>query len=127
LSLYPSATLFEFIEPEDLNDALARGLSATRLSDRLAVVTSESAVDYRHFRLGGTRDYALPPERCVDIDSDGVTLTIDQGRSDLLVETDLRRFARFLDQAGNNGKRQYHITSASLAEGQNAGVGIHVL
>jgi hypothetical protein len=127
LSLYPSATLFEFLEAKDLDDALARGLPATRLSDRLAVVKSESEIDYRHFRLGGTRDYALPPERCVDIDSDGVTLTIDQGRSDLLVETELRRFARFLDQAGNNGKRQYHITSASLAEGQNAGLGIHVL
>ena len=95
-------------------------MPATRLSDRLAVVKSESEIDYRHFRLGGTRDYALPPERCVEIDSDGVTLTIDQGRSDLLVETELRRFARFLDQPGNNGQRQYHVTSSSLAVGQNA-------
>jgi len=125
LSLFPSATLFEFIEPEDLNDALARGLPAIRLSDRLAVVTSESAVDFRHFRLSGTRDYALPPERCVDIDSDGVTLTIDQDRSDLLVETELRRFAQFL--SGNNGKRQYRITSGSLGAVQDGGFGIHAL
>src|SRR5438132_7835965 len=31
LSLYPSATLFEFIEPKDLDDALARGMPAIRL------------------------------------------------------------------------------------------------
>jgi hypothetical protein len=145
LSLYPSATLFEFLEPEDLNDALARGLPAIRLSDRLAVVTSENAIDFRHFRLSGTRDYALPPERCVDIDSDGVTLTIDQDRSDLLVETELRRFAQFLPphpspvpwvtppggeggvREGGGGKRQYRITSASLAAAQNGALGIHTL
>jgi hypothetical protein len=127
LCIYPSGTLFEFAQPEDLNDALTRGLPATRLSERLAVVASENAVDFRHFRLSGTRDYALPPEKCVDIDSDGVTLTIDPERSDLLVETELRRFAEFLNQPGNNGKRQYRITSASLTAGQDGGLGIHSL
>jgi hypothetical protein len=127
LSIYPSGTLFEFAQPDDLNDALARGLPATRLSERLAVVASESAVDFRHFRLSGTRDYALPPEKCVDVDSDGVTLTIDPERSDLLVETELRRFAELLSQPGNNGKRQYRITSASLTVGQDGGLGIHSL
>src|SRR5205823_1532710 len=102
-------------------------LPATCLSDRLAVVSSESAVDFRHFRLNGTRDYALPPEKCVDIDSDGVTLTIDPERSDLLVETELRRFAEFLSQPGNNGQRQYRVTSASLMVGQNGGLGLHSL
>jgi len=127
LSIYPSGTLFEFAQPEDLNDALARGLPATRLSDRLAVVSSESAVDFRHFRLNGTRDYALPPEKCVDINSDGVTLTIDPERSDLLVETELRRFAEFLSQPDNNGQRQYRVTSASLMAGQDGGLGLHSL
>jgi len=52
-------------------------------------------------------------------------LTIDQDRSDLLVETELRRFAQFL--SGNNGKRQYRITSGSLGAGQDGGLGIHAL
>ena len=102
-------------------------MPAIRLSDRLAVVKSESDIDFRHFRLSGTRDYALPPERCVVIDSEGVTLTIDQERSDLLVETELRRFAQFLDEPGRKGQRRYRITSSSLAEGQNGGLGIQAL
>jgi hypothetical protein len=127
LSLFPSATLFEFTRPEDLNDALARGLPATRLSDRLAVVPSESAVDFRHFRLSGTRDYALPPEKCIDIESDGVTLAVDSDRSDLLVETELRRFAQPWEPPGNNGSRLFRVTSSSLREAIDGGWGMYSL
>jgi hypothetical protein len=125
LSIYPAATLFEFSRAEDLNDALARGLPAIRLSDRLAVVTNESAIDYRQFRLTGTRDYGLPPEKCVDVEADGVTLTIEPERSDLLVESELRRFARSLESPGENGRRQYRVTSDSL--GDPSGLGIFAL
>ena len=38
----PVAVLLEFPGPAELNDALARGLPAVRLSDRLAVVARES-------------------------------------------------------------------------------------
>jgi len=127
LSIYPSATLFEFANTQDLNDALARGLPAIRLSERLAVVANEGAIDYRHFRLTGTRDYSLPPEKCVDVEADGVTLTIEPERSDLLVETELRRFARFLDQSSDNGRRQYRVTSESLGDDQNGGLGMFAL
>jgi len=73
---------------EDLDDALSR--VCRRLDSRaLAVVANEAVIDYRHFRLNGTRDYGLPPEKCVDIEPDGVTLTVDPERSDLLVETEL--------------------------------------
>src|SRR3712207_7880667 len=47
LSIYPSATLFEFTSADDLNEALARGLPGVRVSDRLAVVADEKAVDFR--------------------------------------------------------------------------------
>ena len=72
---------------------LARGLPGVRLSERILVVAGEDAVDFRHFRLVGTRDYGLPPDQCVEVASDGVTLTIDLSRSDLLLETELQRFA----------------------------------
>jgi hypothetical protein len=127
LVVYPAATLFEFNSPEDLNEALARGLPAQRLSDRLAVVSDESAIDFRHFRLAGTRDYGLPPERCVEVEDDGVTLSIDLSKSDLLLDTELQRFADSVPAPSANGKRHYRLTPASLARGREGGVGIRTL
>jgi hypothetical protein len=114
ITVYPSGTLLEFGSAEDLNEALARGLPATRLSDRLAVAASEEAIEFRHFRLTGTRDYALPPEKCVQVESDGVTLSVDLTRSDLLLETELPRFAELIGGSPANGRRQYRLTPASL-------------
>jgi hypothetical protein len=110
ISVYPSATLFEFANADDLTAALARGLPGTRISDRLAVVPSENGVDFRDYRLAGTRDYGLPPERCVEVESDGVTLAIDLSRSDLLVETELQRFAVPVDSSAREGRRQYRMS-----------------
>jgi hypothetical protein len=119
ITVYPSATLLEFASAEDLNEALARGLSAVRVADTLAVAVNEEAIDFRHFRLTGTRDYTLPPERCVRVEADGVTLTVDPTRSDLLLETELPNFAEPAGTAGNN--RQYRLTPASLAEARARG------
>lgn len=122
ITIFPTAALLEFNRPEDLSDALARGLPATRLTDTLAVVASEEQIEFRHFRLAGTRDYALPPERCVTVEPDGVTLTVDLVRSDLMLETELPRFAEIVDRAAVSGKRQYRLTPASLARGREAGL-----
>jgi hypothetical protein len=122
ITVYPSATLLEFASAEDLNDALARGLPGVRLSDTLAVVASEAAIEFRHFRLTGTRDYALPPDRCVTVEPDGVTLTIDVARSDLLLETEVPRFAELQSGASANGKRQYRLTPASLSAARASGL-----
>ena len=127
ITVYPSATLLEFAAPEDLQEALARGLPAVRISDRLAVVASEDAMEFRHFRLSGTRDYALPPERCVSVEDDGVTLTVDVARSDLLLETELPRFAERLDRPSANGVRQYVLTPASLEAARAGGMPLGVL
>jgi hypothetical protein len=124
LSIYPSATLLEFANPEDLNESLARGLPGVRLGDRLAVVADENDIDFRNFRLTGSRDYGLPPDKCVDIENDGISLTIDPSRSDLLVETELRRFAQSLDQPTINGRRLYRLTAGSLAAAQDSGLGL---
>jgi hypothetical protein len=127
ITVYPSATLLEFGSAEDLNDALARGLKAERLSDRLAVVANEEAIEYRHFRLAGTRDYALPPEKCVSIEPDGVTLNIDLARSDLLLETEVPRFAERIETSGAGGRRQYRLTPASLQTARSLGMTLTAL
>jgi hypothetical protein len=127
LTIYPSAALLEFGSPEELNEALVRGVPAVRLSERLAVIPDEAAIDYRHFRLIGTRDYSLPPERCVEVAADGVTLGVDLARSDLLLETELPSFAERLSQPGPNGRRQYRLTPASLSAGKSAGVTLAAL
>jgi hypothetical protein len=121
IQVYTSAAVLEFASPAELQEALARGLPGLRLSDRLLAVPDESAIDYRHFRLAGTRDYGLPPERCAEVDADGVTVTVDPTRSDLLLETELPRFAELTERPAN-GRRGYRLTPASLAAAREAGM-----
>jgi len=127
ISVYPAATLFEFGSADDLNEALARGLSGVRISDRLLVVADEGSVDFRHFRLTGTRDYSPAPEKCVEVEGDGVTVAVDLARSDLLLETELHRFAQPLDGPSVNGKRRYRLSPATLAAGRESGLSQHDL
>jgi hypothetical protein len=126
IQVFAAAALFEFDSAADLDRALARGLPALRLSDRLAVVAREADIDYRHFRLTATRDCSLPPERCLDVEDDGVTLTVDLARSDLLVETELQRFAEPVERGGA-GRRAYRLTPASLAAARQGGLTLHAL
>jgi hypothetical protein len=127
LSVYPSAALFEFVSAEDLDWALARGLPGERLTERIAVVPNEKDIDYRHFRLSGTRDYGLPPDQCVEIEPDGITLTIDPARADLLLDTEMQRFALPLAKLNADGRRQYQVTLESLAAARAAGLGLQTL
>ena len=122
ITLYPTGALFEFATPADLDEALNRGLPAVRLTDKLAVVPRESDVDFKHFRLTGTRDYALPPERCVEIEADGVSLVVDLARSDLLLETELLRFAESTTRTAPPGKKYYKMTAASLRTARQQGM-----
>jgi hypothetical protein len=122
ISVYAAATLFEFASSEDLESALARGLPAARLSERMAAVASETDVDFRHFRLTATRDYSLPPERCLSVAADGVTFIIDPGRADLLLESEVQRFAEPLERPGAPGKGHYRLTPASAAAARAAGL-----
>jgi hypothetical protein len=127
ITVYPTATLFEFGSADGLNEALARGLPGVRLTDRLLVVAGESDIDYRHFRLTGTRDYSQPPERCVELEGDGVTLGVDLARSDLLLETEIQRFAEAVDGVGVNGRRRYRLTPGSLAGLRDGGLDLQDL
>ena len=103
-TVYASAALFEFANADEMTEAIARGLPAQWLTDRLAVVASEKDIDFRHFRLTGTRDYCLPPEQCVEVEVDGVTLNVDLVRSDLLLEIEVQRFAELATGAGLHGR-----------------------
>ena len=127
LQVYTSAALFEFNSTDELDAALGRGLPGIRLAERILLVPNERLIDYRHFRLIGTRDYSLPPDQCVEIDGDGITLTIDPARSDLLLETEMHRFAEPVDRPGINGRRQYRLTPTSLKSGRERGVNIPML
>lgn len=126
ITVYPTATLLEFESAADLNEALARGVPGTRIADHLAVLASETDIDYRHFRLTGTRDYALPPEKCVTVEPDGVTINVDATRSDLLLETELPRFAEPLPGPSGNGKR-FRLSPTSLANARASGLMIATL
>jgi hypothetical protein len=127
ISVYPAATLFEFPSAEELNEALARGLRAVRIAERLALVADEKDIDFRHFRLTGTRDYVLPPDKCVAVEPDGVTLWVDLARSDLFLESELQRFAEPAERAAANGRRPYRLTPTSLRAARDSGLSVHVL
>jgi hypothetical protein len=119
IMVYGNATLIEFATPADLDEAVARGLIEAKISDRLGLVHNENSLDYRHFRLTGTRDYGAKPDPCVTVADDGVTLIVDSGRSDLLLDTELARLAEPLD--ANGKERRFRLTRRSLARGLSSG------
>ncbi len=96
LAVHAGATLLEFDDPADMEEAQARGVVLERVSERFAIVR-ERDLDYRHFRLTGTRDYALAREACVRVSGDGTRLEVDQARSDLLLETELPHLGNRLE------------------------------
>jgi hypothetical protein len=122
ITVYSAGAIFEFGSPAEMTEAMSRGLRAVRLTDRLAIVADEADIEYKHFRLTGTRDYTLPPERCVDIEADGVTLSVDLARSDLLLETELLRYAEPIAAPNAAGRQQYRVTPKSIASAREHGV-----
>jgi hypothetical protein len=111
----------EFPTAQDLENALSRGLPALKISDRFAVATSEEGIDFSQYRLTATRDYGLMPEKCVQVESDGVTLVVDISRSDLLLETELPRFADFVEDASSQQRRVYKLSPETLKKADQVG------
>ncbi|MGF1582064.1 MAG: helicase-associated domain-containing protein [Gemmataceae bacterium] len=122
LTVYPTGTVLEFPTPEDLTEALDRGVPATRISDNLAVIARESDIDYKHFRLTANRDYTLPPEPCVSTDEDGITLQVDMNRSDLLLESEIGRFADEVPETRTSNPRLFRLTPESIQRAQDHGM-----
>lgn len=127
VTVYASATLLEFPTAEDLQAAVARGVPVVLLGDRVALVEREADLDYRQFRLLGTRDYGLPADRCVSIGEDGVTLSVDLARSDLLLESELQRFAEPEAKVEKDGRRIYRLTPSSLQRARRDGLSVETL
>jgi hypothetical protein len=127
LTVFSQATLLEFGSLEELETALSRGLPGERIGERLLLVANDGDIDYRHLRLVGTRDYGLPPGQCVDVADDGVTLSVDLTRADLLLETEIIRFAAPATDVSVNGRRVYRLTPESLSQARHAGLGVRAL
>jgi hypothetical protein len=58
----------------------------------------------------------------VQVEPDGVTLAVDVARSDLMLETELPRFAELLPRTTSSGKRHYRLTPQSLARARAEGM-----
>ncbi len=124
LSYYAATTLIEFADPESLEIALNQWPEESRsrlrkISELVLLVEDESTIPFQSFRIAGSRDYRKPPETCVSIESDGVTLYADPSRGDLFIEAELRRFADAIvdkprPDAAEGLERRYRVSSASL-------------
>lgn len=134
ITYYASATLVEFATKEDLEKALAQwpepkpnGVGPIAISDRLLLVEDDSSIPFQRLRLAGARDYRRAPEACLEVEGDGVTLSLDLSRSDLLVDAELVRFSDELplDSATGtpgNPRRRFVISPASIARGTANGM-----
>jgi len=112
--VHTSALVLEFGHPADLEAALGRGLLAVRLGERHALVDQEEDIDFKIFRLAGSRDYLIPPEPCILQGPDGLELTVEDAKSDLLLETELPLVADIVGASPGKTGRSARITPASL-------------
>lgn len=119
VAVYTNCTLLEFASPADLEQAQARGLLRARLTDTIGLADTD--LDYRHLRVVSNRDYEAPPEQCVSVGDDGLTLRVDTTVSDLLLDSELQRIAQPLP--GRRGdERLYLLTQESLQRGLASGL-----
>lgn len=113
VSIYQDASLFEFANNEDLQAALERGLVGTPVTDRIVLVENSQGA-YANLRITASRDYRLEPQPCVATGADGITLTVDLEKSDLMLESEIRRLADPLGPTDRLGKLHFMITPASI-------------
>jgi hypothetical protein len=133
VTYYSSATLVEFTTREEMDAAISLWPNAPgrvaplKISDRLLLVEDEASIPFTRFRMAGSRDYRRPPEACVDVEADGVTLSLDLGRSDLLVDAELVRFAdeereRTRPDGTATPRRLFRVSPNSLARAAENGL-----
>ncbi|MDB5349694.1 MAG: hypothetical protein JWN86_941 [Planctomycetota bacterium] len=135
VTYFSSAILIEFATAEALGDALAIWSpepdrpQPIAISDRILLVEDESTIPFGKFKLAGSRDYRRAPEVCVEVERDGVTLSLDLGRSDLFIDTELGRMADELPDEGRNtsGRRRYRVTPSSLSRAVEDGLSVSSL
>lgn len=93
ITVFASAVLVEFATPAELDAAMARGIVALRLTDRIGMTADGGEPGLAQLRLIANRDYEARPQRCVTVGDDGVTLTVDAAAADLLLDAEIGRFA----------------------------------
>jgi hypothetical protein len=92
ITVFTSAVLVEFVTPAELDAAVARGIVAVRLTDRIGITADGTEPTLTQLRLIANRDYESKPQRCLTVAEDGVTLTIDAASADLLLDAEIGRF-----------------------------------
>jgi hypothetical protein len=137
ISYHAAATLIEFATAEDLEQGMklwpATSRPPARISERLLLVEDESSIPFQRFRLAGSRDYRRAPEACLEVEPDGVTLTLDLARSDLLIDAELTRFAveqppeststsGSTSESPGNPRRRFVVSRESLARAAENGL-----
>jgi hypothetical protein len=112
--VFPSALLLEFRSPEDLDRALREGQIERRVTDRIGLIAAEDRINYGQFRFVGTRDYLAGEEICATVDSDGLTLAVNENRSDLLLDSEVRQFAEPANGVAADERPRYRITPETM-------------
>ncbi len=123
ITAFASATLVEFQTPADLDAAMARGVVSVRVTDRIGLTDDGRDPDFQHLRLIGNRDYEAKPQRCIAVDEDGVTLTIETSQSDLLLEAEIGRVAEPVT-GDSPSVRRFRLTPTTLRRATTIGMSI---
>ncbi len=132
ITYFAAATLVEFTSREMRDEALKLwpqddAKKPVVVSDRMLLVEDESSIPFDKFRLAGSRDYRRPPETCIEVEPDGVTLSLDLGRSDLFIDAEIAKLADEIpgeDRRDGQSppRRRYRITAASLSRAVEDGI-----
>jgi hypothetical protein len=98
ITFYAAATLIEFGTAAERDLALAQWQESdpktfVPVAERFLLVENPKEVPNDRIRTSSSRDYRHPPEKCVSIEPDGITLTLDPARADLLIDAELGRIA----------------------------------
>jgi hypothetical protein len=119
--VYPVALLLEFANSGELDRAIGLGLVERRVTDRIGLIAAEDRIDYGQFRFVGTRDYLAPEELCAEVADDGLTIIVNSNRSDLLLDSEVRRFAQPASR-GPDDRPRYRMNPQALREARGRGV-----
>ncbi len=120
LSVYTNATLVEFVNPLDLENAFKKELISIKLTDHIGLITANE-IDYKSFRLLGNRDYESQLYPCISFETDGVTFKVDRSHSDLLLEAEIPRYSEAVPH-DSIGERYYRITPEIVQKLKNQGI-----
>lgn len=133
VTYHAAATIIEFASAFERDRAVSQwpessGPRPQAVGDRLLMVEDSGTIPFQRLRLLGARDYRQAPEACVEVEPDGVSLTLDPNRSDLFVAAELSRFAdeepESREEPRSSGlRRRFRVTSASLARWIEGGLG----